>query len=111
MVCERLRDEQQSMLEAKRSTGRDPYHQEVPGVFLGRELLRIGTGRRRVMCRRRLPTQVLVGAFRVVFAPEGVKRPLLRGGIGPWRTNGGALQRPCMRSCAPFCCGRPGWMR
>jgi len=46
------------------------------------------------MCRRRLPTQVLVGAFRVVFAPEGVKRPLLRGGIGPWRTTGGTLQRP-----------------
>jgi hypothetical protein len=39
-------------------------------------------------------SSVLVWSFRVAFAPEGVERPLLRGGIGPWRTNGGALQRP-----------------
>lgn len=94
VVRERLRNEEQSMLEAKRSAGRDLLHQEVPGIFLGRELSRVRPGRGRVVRRWRVASQVLVRPFHVVLAAKGVERPLLRGGIGPWRANGGALQRP-----------------
>jgi hypothetical protein len=52
-----------------------------------------------------------VGPLLVVLGTKAIEGPLLRDQRRTRRTTGLGLERLCMRSCAPFCCGWPGRIR
>ena len=71
----------------------------------------IGRGRSPVDAARRDLTERLVRPHVVVLMAEGIEPRLLGRRVRGRRLAGLGLERPCIRSWRPFCCGLPGSIR
>ena len=87
MLLERVRDEEQALLEVDGAGIGDAFHDELPGVLERRQGARVRAGGGTVERRRCLSLEGLVGALVVVEVAEVVERALLARQCCPGRTD------------------------
>src|SRR5947208_13562490 len=91
-MLEGLGDEEQPVLKTDFAVVGDSLEEEVAGVLLGRQDLRIGARRWAVAGGGRLPVQRRVRPLLIVLGPKPIERALLGRGVAPGWADRPALQ-------------------